>query len=494
MNKIVSPQMKLDRSQLLYRQIYETIRSWILTGRYRAGERLPSTRSIASSLNVSRNTALLAYEQLIAEGYCSGSIGSGTYVNSSMEKSILIGGTPNAQRSTANSATPALSSYAKRVGVSHPFTASGSVRRPHFRYDFQYGLPGVGEFPHEVWQKLVSRRARASSMQSLRYGPAAGYLPLRQVIADYLRRARGVSCGPDEIVIVNGSQQALDLAARLLLDPNDDVIIEDPHYQGARQVFQAAGAKLIAAQVDEEGLNISGLPKSAESAKLVYVTPSHQFPTGGIMPAARRLALLAWARKNNSYILEDDYDGEYRYEGWPVAAIQGLDQAERVLYVGTFSKSLFPSIRIGFLVIPKTLIKHFTAAKWLADRQTSTLEQEVLTDFIQEGHFEKHLRRSRMKYASRRKVLLQALEQALGNRVQISGASAGVHLLVWIKNMSQAQLNKLIEGAAKEGVGLYSILPYYLNPPKNRAGLLFGYASLTEDAIRNGVRIFAKLV
>jgi GntR family transcriptional regulator/MocR family aminotransferase len=408
-----------------------------------------------------------------------------------MDKSILVSQTTTAE--TSGPPLSRLSSYGRRLTNDKPAPPPGNIQRPNLRYDFQYGLPSVREFPHEVWQRLLNRRIRNASLRSFRYGPPEGYAPLRDAIADYLRRARGVHCTSDQLVILNGSQQALDLATRLLLDPGERVVIEEPHYQGARKIFLAAGAQLVPAMVDNEGLNPFDLPKSVRNCKLIYVTPSHQFPTGAMMPASRRLALLAWARENGACILEDDYDGEYRYDGWPVPAIQGLDPSGPVLYIGTFSQSLFPSIRIGYLVLPKPLAQHFTAAKWLADRQTPTLEQEILADFISEGHFERHLRRARTRYAKRRSILLKELEESAGKHLEISGASAGMHVLVWLKNVSPSQLNTLIERAVQKGIGLYSISPYYLNPPK-RAGLLLGYASLTEDAIRNGIRIFAKLL
>jgi GntR family transcriptional regulator/MocR family aminotransferase len=361
------------------------------------------------------------------------------------------------------------------------------------RYDFRYGLPAVEDFPHDIWRRLLTRRARSASLRSLRYGPPEGYGPLREAIADYLRRSRAVICEPEQIVVVNGSQQALDLTARILLDPGDRVVIEEPHYQGARQVFLAAGAELLPGRVDAEGLDVTALPKAAAEARLAFVTPSHQYPSGAIMSLARRLALLSWAEATDAYVLEDDYDSEYRYEGRPVEAVQGLDRHGRVIYVGTFSKVLFPALRLGYMVLPRPLVQPILAAKWLTDRHTSTLEQEMLTDFIREGHFERHLRRSRTRNAALRAALLEALHTHLGSRISISGANAGIHLLVWLHDVAPDQLDALIAAAARADVGLYAVTPYYMTPP-SQAGLLLGYAAMTETDIRDGIERLARVL
>jgi GntR family transcriptional regulator/MocR family aminotransferase len=245
--------------------------------------------------------------------------------------------------------------------------------------------------------------------------------------------------------------------------------------------------------IDAEGLVTTALPEAAIEARLVYVTPSHQFPTGAIMSLVRRLALLQWAETTGAYVLEDDYDSEFRYAGRPVEAVQGLDRSGRVVYLGTFSKVLFPALRLGYLVLPPPLVPLFTAAKWLTDRHTSTLEQAVLTDFIHEGHFEHHLRRSRTRNAARRAALLEALDTYLGSRVAVSGANAGVHMLVWLQDVAPQQLSVFIDCAARAGVGLYSVTPYYLMPPP-RAGLLLGYAALTQEDIRAGVQRLAAVL
>jgi GntR family transcriptional regulator/MocR family aminotransferase len=487
--------VKLDGAGTLYQQLYQALRGAILAGQLAPGARLPATRVLARELGISRNTVLLAYDQLLAEGYAVGQTGSGTYVASALPDPVF------SPRPTARPATsapvwplPQLSAYGRRATDTSPVPPPGTT--PHacaLQYDFRYGMPAVAEFPHEIWRRVLARRARAASLRSLHYGPPEGYAPLRQAIAAYLHRARGVVCDAAQIIVVNGSQQALDLVARVLLDPDDSVVIEEPHYQGARQAFLAAGARLLTVPVDTEGLQVTALPDASAAVRLAYVTPSHQFPSGAILSLPRRLALLAWAERVGAYILEDDYDSEFRYTGRPVEAMQGLDRSGRVIYVGTFSKVLFPALRLGYLVLPAPLVAAFTAAKWLTDRHSPTFEQEVLTDFIREGHFERHLRRSRLRNAARRTALLEALATYLDRRVEVSGANAGVHLLLWLHDLAPHQVDTLIDRAAAAGVGLYSVAPYYLEPPA-RAGLLLGYASMTAAEIHAGIRRLATVL
>jgi GntR family transcriptional regulator/MocR family aminotransferase len=295
------------------------------------------------------------------------------------------------------------------------------------------------------------------------------------------------------VVIVNGSQQAFDIAARVLLDPGDTVVIEEPHYPGARLPFEAVGARCIGIAVDADGLDTARLPSAGARARLAYVTPCHQFPTGVIMPAARRNALLDWAARTGAWVVEDDYVSELRYDGRPLEALQALDRAGRVIYVGTFSKTLFPALRLAYAVLPRELVKTFVAAKWMNDRYTAMLGQEALTDFITGGHFERYLRRSCTRNAARRRVLIEALEQHLGDRVEIAGENAGVHLVVWLNEVAPRELGGLISRAARAGVGLYPVNPYYARPPR-KAGLLLGYAALTEADIRAGIRRFAAAI
>jgi GntR family transcriptional regulator/MocR family aminotransferase len=296
---------------------------------------------------------------------------------------------------------------------------------------------------------------------------------------------------PSQVVIVNGSQQALDLLTRLLIDPGDRVVFEEPSYVSARQVFLAAGAELVPVPADAHGLDVSQLPRRTP-VRAAYVTPSHQFPLGGVLPRARRHDLLAWARASNAVVIEDDYDSEFWYGTHPVEAIQGIDPG-MVVYVGTFSKVLFPSLRLGYLIAPPPLIEPLAALKFLADRQSPTFEQEVLAEFIAGGQFERHIRRARARNALRRAAMLEAVRQSFGDRAEVTGENAGIHMVIWLRDVAAGRLDDLIARAAARGIGIYAVTPHYLTPP-DRAGLLLGYAGLTEREIRDGIHQLGGLV
>jgi len=478
--------IRADQAEPIYQQLYRRLRESILKGELAPGAQLPATRVMAGEAGVSRNTVLLAYDQLRAEGYVEGHVGAGTFVARELPDDVPAPRT-RPKRAEPGTQEPALgiSAYAERARIIHAPSMAPTVRS--IRHDFRYGLPGVAEFPRDTWRKLLARHARRFSIATSRYAEPGGLPRLRQVIAEYLRRARAVDCDESRVVIVNGSQQALDLIARMLIDPGQSVLVEDPQYLGAREVFLAAGAKLLPCPVDDDGMDIERAPKAAGAARLAYVTPSHQFPTGAVMPLARRLALLAWARKTRAYVVEDDYDSEFRYGGRPVEAVQALDAEGRVIYVGTMSKTLFPSLRIGYVVLPPALLQPFLAIKHLSDRHTSTLQQSVLADFIGEGHFERHVRRARTQNAKRRAALLGALQQAFGDRVTVQGSNAGLHMMLWFPDQPASDTPEIVAAAAAAGVGVYPVDPYYLGAPP-AAGLLLGYAALTEREIDAGIR------
>jgi len=479
----------------IYHQVYEALRQAILDGRLTAGSRLPSTRTLSKELGVSRNTVLQAYDLLLAEGYAQGKHGSGTFVAHELpELSLAPRQRSGGETRKRRAATPTLGSFGERL----PPAALERLRawgyeRPALLYDFRYGLPSFEDFPLDVWRRIVSRKSRMVTLRGLSYGNPCGLPALRSAIADYLQRARAVRCAPDQVIVVGGSQQGLDLTARLFLDPGSRVLMEEPHYQGARDVFLAAGAELVPVQVDEQGLDVDTVEALKERITLAYVTPSHQFPSGGILPLARRLQLLAWAEQHNVYIIEDDYDSEFRYDNRPVEAMQGLDTSGRVIYIGTFSKVLFPALRIGYLVVPPDLTDAFGAAKWLADRGCGTLEQETLAEFISEGHFERHLRRSRTRNAERRKALLDALHGAFGDAVSVTGADAGIHLVAWFDTLSAKDIAAVVRAAEAEKVGVYDVAPYYRTPP-TRGGLMLGYSALTPEEIREGITRLAGVI
>jgi GntR family transcriptional regulator/MocR family aminotransferase len=463
----------------LSRQIYSGLRRAILSGTLHSGERLPSTRELADQLHVSRTVVLLAYDQLLAEGFVHGRAGSGTYVAEG-----VAAARPRIARNSAKLKLSRFGAHAQNAAPDFP----GKPEKP-LPFDFSYRRSPVEGFPLDAWQRILLRRARKASVAKHEYGPPAGSLALREAIAAHLRRARAVVCDPSQIVIVNGSQQALDLAARVLMERGDRVVIEDPQYQGAREVFRAAGARLHPVAVDADGLDPSRLPARA---RLAFVTPSHQFPTGTVLPLARRFALLEWARRANAAIVEDDYDGEFFYENQPVESMQGLDTDGRVLYAGTFSRTVFPALRIGYLVAPPSLVSAFTAAKWLCDRHTATLEQETLAEFIATGAYERHLHKARRENAKRRTALLEAIDQHLGDRVTITGERSGTHIVLWPRQGAggrQGAEEAIVARAAAAGVGVYGISRYAIR--RGAPGLMLGYSRMSEEEIREGIRRLA---
>ncbi len=483
--------MRLDGEGRLNQRLYRALRRAISEGRFAPGSRLPSTRMLARDLGVSRKVAVRAFAQLIEEGYVEARAGSGTIVSPTLPDPL-----PSAAPATVPRrppvAAPRLSAYTRRVLALAPLPAIGRPPREGLLYDFRYGVPAVTEFPQETWTRLATRCARSMSIRTLRYGRALGFQPLRKAIADYVTRTRGVTASDEQVVIVNGSQQALDLVARLTIDRDDRVVIEEPSYLSARQVFVAAGARLIPIAVDRDGLDVSQLPRGGD-VRLAYVTPSHQFPLGGMLPIPRRLDLLRWASDTNAMIVEDDYDTEFWYDEHPCESIQGLDRSGRVIYIGTFSKVLFPSLRLGYMIVPPSLVPPLAALKFLMDRHAPIFEQEVLAEFIEGGHFERHVRRARARNAARRAAMLHAFDETFGDRVEIAGDSAGIHMVAWLRDLPAARMERLVEQAADRRVGIYSVLPYYVQPPRI-AGLLLGYASMNEREIREGVHLLGEAV
>ena len=464
----------------LFRQVYKGLREAILSGSYRAGQKLPSTRELAEQLRISRTVALLAYDQLLAEGFVTGRGGSGTYVSTAVQQPRASVG--------RNAAKAQITRYGKAASASWEKMTYFARHAASYPYDFAYGRSDIEVFPFEMWRRILLRTARKARVAELDYGPSSGNPALREAIAAHLRRSRAVVCDPEQIIVVSGSQQALDLIARVLIERGDPVALEDPSYQGISEVLRVAGARLLPVAVDRDGLDPKTLP---ERARLAFVTPSHQFPTGGILPLSRRLELLKWAKRAKAMIVEDDYDGEFHYEGRPLESLQGLDNEGRVIYIGTFSRTIFSSLRIGYLVMPKSLVRAFQAAKWLSDRHTATLEQAALAEFISEGFYERYLRRVRRRNARRRAVLLAAIEQHLGDRVEVSGDGAGAHLVIWPQRKFSEQA--VVDAAAARGVGIYAISPYCVDRPR-QAGILLGYSRLREGAIREGIRRLSEIL
>jgi GntR family transcriptional regulator/MocR family aminotransferase len=492
--------LEIDGEGALHEQVYRGLRGAILKGLLTPGSRVPSTRTLAREIGVSRNTVLRAYEQLLDEGYVKARPGAGTFISEVIHdegpraKPPGVDGRPPPPSAEAPSATRiGLSETGERIVTQAPTGGvSWSIRRRNVEYDFRYGEPAYLDLPHETWCRLVGRHARRAGTRQLAYGGPLGTVELRTAMACYGARARGVSCTPGQIVITHGSQQAIDLVARVLVDPGDRVAIEEPHYTGISLPLAAVGAESVPIPVDEEGLPAEEI-EHYEPLRGVCITPSHQFPSGGVMSLARRLALLSWAERQRAFVLEDDYDGEYRYEGKPIPSLQSLDRSGTVLYTGTASKVLFPSLRIGWLVVPESLATPFELAKAYSDTGGATLEQRVLAEFIEQGHLERHVRRSRMRNAARRDALKRAVEQHLSGVAELRGMPAGLHGVLWINDLPASREAELRHRCQAHSVGIYPVHPYYTVPPQ-RAGYLLGYAALSEPAIDEGIRRLAESI
>lgn len=468
-----------ENGEPLFRQVYLGLRKAVLSGSLPAGERLPSTRDLAEQLGISRTVVLLAYDHLLAEGFVEGRRGSGTYVSASLNRKIAE--TPERPLSLP------LSCFGTAVADAAQRLEFPNRPPSRLRYDFAFGRSDMSIFPFEAWRRILIRHAQKTSIREVDYGPPAGIPALREAICLHLRRSRAVVCDPSEVIVVNGAQQALDLVVRVLVERGASVAIEDPQYQGTREVLRAAGARLAPVPVDRNGLDPSKLP---DRAKAVFVTPSHQFPTGAILPLDRRLALIEWARRKNAVIIENDYDGEFHYAGRPLESLQGLDSEGRTVYIGTFSRTIFPALRIGYMVVPRSLAVALTTAKWLADQHSVILEQKTLAEFITSGLYERHLRRLRRRNADRREALRNAIHKYLAERVEVSGDGSGTHVILWLKN--RAPEEEVIARAASRGVRLYRISHFYLKKTP-RTGLMLGYTTLSEDDIREGIRLLAEV-
>ncbi len=466
-----------DGAAPLHRQLYEQLRAAILAGQLGAATRLPSTRTLAGELSVSRTTALLAYEQLRDEGYLDGRVGAGTTV------APLPRQAPPPQDQPA--ARPVLSTR----GVAMAGAAwIGDERWQDHPHAFQLGMPDIEQFPWRLWARALGQRVRAGLAALPGERDPAGYLPLRAAIAAHLGMARGVRCAPEQVVVVAGAQAGFDLASRLLLDPGDAVWFEDPGYLGARAALLGAGARPLPVPVDGGGLDVATGQRLQPTARAVYVTPSHQFPLGVTMSVHRRLALLAWARRAGAFVLEDDYDSEFRYVGQPPPALQGLDDSGRVIYLGTFSKVLFPALRVGYLVVPPDLVGAFSAACRFTGAQVPLLEQAALADFMTTGDFGRHVRRMRALYAQRGAALVRAIRVQAGDLLEIRSVHAGLHLVGWLP--PGVDDRAAAERAAAAGIEAHPLSGFAMEPVR-RGALLLGYAPIGEAEIADGARELA---
>ena len=480
----ISPIIAIDRRapKPLHRQIYDGYRGAILCGTLRPGQRVPSTRSLAAELHVSRMPVLNAYAQLMAEGYLQGRSGGGTTVSVSLPQERL-----------PSSVTPAARVSARSRKIAKHASVPRAIENPPWRRGwgaFAVGQIAAEQFPFREWNRLVARQSRNLSLKSVDYGDPMGLPELREAIASYLRTARGVRCEPEQIMIVSGSQQALDVSARVLLDPGSRVWVEEPGYRYARYVLALNGCRVLPVPVDEEGLDVAAAMRRYPNARAALVTPSHQYPLGVTMSASRRLKLLDWAARSGAWILEDDYDSEYRYDGRPISSLQGLDSSARVIYIGTFSKVLFPSLRLGYLVIPRDLVERFSTLRVAMDIGPSALSQQVLAAFIQEGHFSRHIRRMRLLYRERRSALIENIENKLGAAVQVVGEEAGMNLCILIERASDGDV---VSRAAESGLWLVPLSSCYLGRTA-RQGLILGFGSVPAGEMSNAVRRLAAVL
>jgi len=470
----------------LYRQIYEGIRRAVLKRQLLPGTRLPSSRELAELLDVSRNTVVNAYEQLLAEGYLETRVGAGTFVNSSLPEEYLHVERPGRVAPAANGARTL-----SRLGQVFADQALPSTLPPHFPA-FAVSLPDLAAFPQRLWARLARRHYGKIELTALDYQRyPAGYPPLREAIAAHLLTTRGVRCSAEQIVIVSGSQQALYLAGQALLDPGETVWMEDPGYPGAKRALQACGARIAPVPIDEQGLVVRRGQAEHPQARAAFITPSHQFPLGYTMSLSRRLELLQWAAANGTWIIEDDYDSEYRYGGRPIVALQGLDTQGRVIYAGTFSKTLFPQLRLGYLVAPADLVGAFTAARFASNLAPPLLSQMALADFIAEGHFVRHLRRMRRRYQARRDSLLEALQSRLPRLLSPGPAYGGLNLTAWLEEGIDDMA--LFRRAADYRLSLMPLSWMYAREPA-RHGLLLGFAAPAPEEIAAGARRLQALI
>jgi GntR family transcriptional regulator/MocR family aminotransferase len=465
------------------RRIQDAIRRTIVDGVVRQKERLPSTRTLAIDLGVARDTVEAAYQQLEAEGFVTRRQGSGTFV-SALDSDILIQGRARSRKIKGGARLQSsLSLRGKEIWK------RGGVVDQAIAVPFAAAMPDVKSFPADTWRHITARVLRQSGSVALMYGDAQGYLPLREEISRYLAARRGVRCKAEQVLILSSSQQALWLIATLLVDPTDQIAVEDPGYHGAKSAFMAAGAALLPVAVDEDGLRAHDLVRRREKIRAVYVTPSHQYPMGVTLSLDRRLTLIDWAQKCSGWIIEDDYDSEYRYDGRPISAIQGLDMYERVLYVGTLSKVLFPSLRLAYLVLPESLVAAFVTARTLIDGQSSLINQIVLAQFMNEGHFTAHIRRMRQLYRARRDSFIKSFETHLSPYATMAASAGGLQIACQLKvGLNERQTEK---PASAAGVELPSLRRLYLGS-RPEEGWLMGFAASTPGEISEAMRRLAK--
>jgi GntR family transcriptional regulator / MocR family aminotransferase len=474
----------------LQEQLYRALRGAIVSGALKPGTRLPSTRALSEQMNLSRNTVLNSYLQLWAEGYLAGRQGSGTYVTNELPDTHLKAAPPtaplrNQEQAPRRTKTLALSERGKAI-AELPLLEDPVSQRKAPTLAFCLGTPALDAFPVELWSRLIAARWKRASREMLRTAEPGGVPYLREAIANYLSAARGVRCCAEQVLVVAGSQQAMALTAQVTLNPGDAAWVEDPGYPAAHGALAASGARLVPVAVDAEGMDVRAAQRAAPKARLAVVTPAYQFPMGVTLSPERRAQLLDWAAKHDAWIFEDDYDSEFRYAGRPPGALQGMDENERVIFSGTFSKVLLPSIRLGYLVVPRALLPVFVRAKLFNDVACPTLDQYVLGDFLNQGHFARHVRRMRRVYGARQNALVASSARELRGALEIHPTHAGMHITGLLQGRF-ADDDRAISAAALDA-GVHAVpLSFCRLKSRGPGGLVLGFACATEREIREGV-------
>jgi GntR family transcriptional regulator / MocR family aminotransferase len=481
------PPIALDpgKSNPMYRQLYDWFQRAIVSGQLRPGQRVPSTRSLAAELKISRVPVLSAFEQLHGEGYLETFVGAGTCVARSIPEDTSRPAPGKPRKPATQKLSRGVSQRALKLMSMQGDSDLKSIGA------FRVSLPALDYFPVDVWSSLLSRHSRNSTREMMSYGDPMGYAPFREAIAEYLGASRAVRCDASQVIVVPGSQLGLQVSARAVLDLDDPVWIEEPGYPGAQQALTMAGARLVPVPTDRDGLDVKEGMRRCRNARAVYITPSHQYPMGVTMSASRRMQLLNWAARNGSWIIEDDYDSEYRFGSHPIASLQGMDADARVVYIGTLSKVLFPALRLGYVVVPKDLVRAFYAAREATDIFSPTLYQAAMTDFIKEGHFARHIRRMRMLYMERRNALGEAIRSELGKQLEVVDAEAGMHLVALLPpGVNDRAVSRK---AAEAGISAIPLSSCYLKRPL-RGGLVLGYGGTSKEQIEDGIRKLAKIL
>lgn len=489
--------VRLDqrRKPPLFRQLYDQIRTAILDGRLSTTTRIPSSRDLVEQLNVSRTTVVTAIDLLISEGYLQTEVGRGTFVSGNIPNDhpfvhSTLPGSRHPKPKNMTQAAPYLSERGMQFDLDKPDFGYANTIKP-----FQPGVPALDQFPMGVWSKIVRRVWSEMSADHLSYGEPTGYFPLRESVAEYLRAHRGVRCTAEQVMVVGGTQQATDLVSRLLIDPGDLVLFENPGYVNSREAIEKNGGKIVPLPVGRDGVQIHEATRNCRKARLAYVTPSHQYPLGITMTIERRMELIDWAGKTGSFLVEDDYDSEYRYAQQPIPSMQGLDSSQQTIYIGSFSKVVFPALGMGYLVVPPRLVSAFEKALSVVSRPTSFIDQVILNEFIREGHFIRHLRRMRKTHSERLQVFHNAVQKHMASRVELLGGKAGLHCAALLKGKKADRL--AAKALDQVGVVANPLSSYYLKQSttkKQLNGLVFGFACATPSQLRKAVRKSAAVI